>query len=280
MNCVICQTLIALSNLATLSCHHIFCNSCWESWNNVKNHSATCPLCRKTPETDIVFLIYIRILHIPSYLTQLIEVCPDVGVIVNDTQIWYIFQLTTIEIKQKFRDVLDLSPLRLKRGTPHEYISNTCQSMNYLNLLQGSNIETTKYVIENDHNNFIYTISTYSDDPCAQISADVPEHKLLLKTFTMGRKSQTLFNLFIEFIVINDNRLLITGLPNLKLSITCTPSQLTENIQQYKTTCTKCKKVGVMKRCSKCNCTYYCSPECQKLDWKFGKHKELCKKLQ
>ena len=279
MNCSICHNQISLINKATLSCEHIFCNSCWKSWNNVKNHSATCPLCRKTPDTDVVVLLYTRILHEPDCLTQLITVCPDVGVIVKETQIWYIFQLTTIEIKQQFRDIVESLPLRLKQGIPYEYTGNSNQCVNYLDLLKGSNEETTSYVLENDHNNFIYTVSTYSNEPCVQISVNVPEHTTLIKTFIRGRSSQILFNLFIEFLVTNNKELLVTGLPNLKFSIICTPQQLHDNIKKYKTTCTVCNKVGDMKKCTKCNCTYYCSVECQKLDWR-PRHKELCKKLQ
>jgi len=45
--------------------------------------------------------------------------------------------------------------------------------------------------------------------------------------------------------------------------------------------CAKCHKYGgkdgKLKKCSGCNAIFYCSPECQKLDWK--RHKHECKKM-
>jgi splicing suppressor protein 51 len=44
------------------------------------------------------------------------------------------------------------------------------------------------------------------------------------------------------------------------------------------TNCATCKKTGTetpnLKRCAKCKTTYYCSPDCQKADWK--SHKKQC----
>ena len=276
--CVICGCEITPDKRATISCDHSFCNLCWRSWNRAKNHNATCPLCRTTPDTDIVLLSYYRVLHTPDLLPQLINVCPDVGVFIRDSQIYYVFQLTTIEIKQQFRDTLEPLPLKLKVGSPREHIFNNRQSVSYLNLLLGTNPGTTRYVIENNCDDFIFTVSTYSPEPCIIINAKVPQHQLLLETFMMNRPSQTLFNIFIEFIAKTNPSLAITGLPHLKFSITLSPAQIIEYIGKYKTTCAKCGKVGAMKRCACCQCTYYCSAVCQKEHWK-EEHKTICKKL-
>ena len=40
------------------------------------------------------------------------------------------------------------------------------------------------------------------------------------------------------------------------------------------TTCRVCQKPNATKRCSRCNIVWYCSPECQKKDWKT--HKPVC----
>lgn len=40
--------------------------------------------------------------------------------------------------------------------------------------------------------------------------------------------------------------------------------------------CNNCSKEDAKLRCSRCKLVYYCSPECQKLDWK--KHKSICMK--
>ena len=275
--CVICGSEITPDKRATISCDHSYCISCWQSWNSAKNHNATCPLCRKTPETDIVVLLYSRVLHTPDVLPKLINVCPDVGVFIRDSQIYYVFQLTTLEIKQQFRDALKLLPLKLKIGSQREHIFNNRQSVNYFNLLLGTNAGTTIYVIENNCNYFIFTASTYSPEPCIIINAKVREHQLLLDSFMMNRQSQILFDIFIEFIAKTNPRLIITGFPHLKFSIVLSPAQIIEYIRKYITTCAKCGKVGAMKRCSRCQCTYYCSELWQKDHWK--KHKTICKKL-
>jgi len=41
--------------------------------------------------------------------------------------------------------------------------------------------------------------------------------------------------------------------------------------------CAKCGKVG-MKRCGRCQMRWYCSPECQRVDWK--QHKKRCKPME
>ncbi|KAH7323529.1 hypothetical protein BKA65DRAFT_435441 [Rhexocercosporidium sp. MPI-PUGE-AT-0058] len=43
-------------------------------------------------------------------------------------------------------------------------------------------------------------------------------------------------------------------------------------------TCSICQKPCGEKKCNACKCTYYCSPECQKIDWPL--HKTRCKFLQ
>jgi hypothetical protein len=46
--------------------------------------------------------------------------------------------------------------------------------------------------------------------------------------------------------------------------------------------CAHCKKVGelgTMKRCGRCHLVCYCSVECQKLHWKRGGHKKVCRKV-
>ena len=39
--------------------------------------------------------------------------------------------------------------------------------------------------------------------------------------------------------------------------------------------CTSCNKLSAVKKCSRCLSTQYCSPSCQKTDWKRG-HKNVC----
>ena len=33
---------------------------------------------------------------------------------------------------------------------------------------------------------------------------------------------------------------------------------------------------GKLQKCSRCRVARYCSKECQKRDWKYGQHKEIC----
>lgn len=56
-------------------------------------------------------------------------------------------------------------------------------------------------------------------------------------------------------------------------------SQSSKVVQEYMKSemyCSRCEKVEDLKQCSQCKMIYYCSPECQELDW--SKHKELCNK--
>ena len=54
-----------------------------------------------------------------------------------------------------------------------------------------------------------------------------------------------------------------------------------EILSQLSSVCGGCHKKGDgFKYCSKCNCIYYCSVECQIKDWKENGHKEQCKKLK
>lgn len=41
--------------------------------------------------------------------------------------------------------------------------------------------------------------------------------------------------------------------------------------------CTKCSKIGDLKRCSRCKSVKYCSTDCQKSDW--ATHKAICAKI-
>eukprot|EP01083_Nonionella_stella_P157574 511701_1 len=42
--------------------------------------------------------------------------------------------------------------------------------------------------------------------------------------------------------------------------------------------CAKCNKAGATAVCGACKCTYYCSRDCQRKDWK--QHKRICKMLK
>eukprot|EP01083_Nonionella_stella_P112031 329069_1 len=42
--------------------------------------------------------------------------------------------------------------------------------------------------------------------------------------------------------------------------------------------CATCHKAGATSRCTACKCTYYCSRDCQRKDWK--QHKRICKMLK
>ena len=54
-----------------------------------------------------------------------------------------------------------------------------------------------------------------------------------------------------------------------------------ELLSHLSSVCGGCRKKGDgFKCCSKCNCIYYCSVECQIKDWKENGHKEQCKKLK
>ncbi|KAJ7438781.1 hypothetical protein B0H11DRAFT_1934934 [Mycena galericulata] len=48
-----------------------------------------------------------------------------------------------------------------------------------------------------------------------------------------------------------------------------------ENIQ-----CAVVKERGVLRRCSCCRATFYCSPECQSADWREGCHTDMCRVLK
>ncbi|KDQ62932.1 hypothetical protein JAAARDRAFT_75544 [Jaapia argillacea MUCL 33604] len=44
----------------------------------------------------------------------------------------------------------------------------------------------------------------------------------------------------------------------------------------------QCKQTGentVVRKCSACRQAYYCSKECQKYDWKYGNHRQVCKEI-
>ena len=60
-------------------------------------------------------------------------------------------------------------------------------------------------------------------------------------------------------------------------------SQSQPQSQPQKESCLKCgaattKAGNPLLRCSKCKTVSYCSPDCQKKDWK--KHKQMCKQMQ
>ena len=62
-----------------------------------------------------------------------------------------------------------------------------------------------------------------------------------------------------------------------------TQSQSQSQSQPQKESCLKCgaattKAGNPLLRCSKCKTVNYCSPDCQKKDWK--KHKQMCKQVQ
>eukprot|EP01083_Nonionella_stella_P157575 511704_1 len=42
--------------------------------------------------------------------------------------------------------------------------------------------------------------------------------------------------------------------------------------------CAKCNKTGATAVCGACKCTYYCSRDCQRKDWK--QHKKICKMIK
>lgn len=53
-------------------------------------------------------------------------------------------------------------------------------------------------------------------------------------------------------------------------------------LDKGKDTCNNCgnNDPSVKKRqCSKCNRVYYCNRDCQIDDWKYGGHKEACRKF-
>jgi hypothetical protein len=61
------------------------------------------------------------------------------------------------------------------------------------------------------------------------------------------------------------------------------PAPRTQATQSQKAGCLKCgaastKAGNSLLKCAKCKTVKYCSPDCQKKDWK--KHKQVCKQMQ
>lgn len=54
----------------------------------------------------------------------------------------------------------------------------------------------------------------------------------------------------------------------------CGPRQFGRSLDN----CSVCDKKGDNKKCSQCKATYYCSPQCQKLDW--FQHRKACQSLK
>lgn len=56
LQCIICYDIIHKKDVATISCNHYFCKSCWnEHCRNklIEEEEITCPLCRHSIETSV-----------------------------------------------------------------------------------------------------------------------------------------------------------------------------------------------------------------------------------